>query len=100
MRAETDRRTGGLADRVLRQQPEIPGTAACPADQPSAPWLRLRQKIDACATAFRRIAGMPDYDAYLGHLRCHHPDRPIPSEREYFALYVESRYGNGPSRCC
>jgi uncharacterized short protein YbdD (DUF466 family) len=43
---------------------------------------------------------MPDYQAYLEHLRRHHPEHPIPSEREYFTLYIESRYGNGPSRCC
>jgi uncharacterized short protein YbdD (DUF466 family) len=60
----------------------------------------LRRKIAACTAGFRRVAGMPDYEAYLRHLQAVHPDWPVPSEREYFALYVESRYGNGPSRCC
>lgn len=48
----------------------------------------------------RRIAGMPDYAAYVEHLRACHPDRPVPSEREYFAEYTETRYGAGASRCC
>jgi uncharacterized short protein YbdD (DUF466 family) len=48
----------------------------------------------------RRIAGMPDYEAYVRHLRRCHPSRPIPSEREYFDRYLEERYGNGPTRCC
>ena len=49
---------------------------------------------------FRQIVGMPDYPAYLRHLQLKHPDWPIPSEREFFDLYVQSRYGNGASRCC
>jgi uncharacterized short protein YbdD (DUF466 family) len=48
----------------------------------------------------RRIAGMPDYAAYLGHLRERHPERPVPTEREFFELYLRSRYGDGPTRCC
>jgi uncharacterized short protein YbdD (DUF466 family) len=48
----------------------------------------------------RRIAGMPDYEAYLEHLRACHPDRPVPSPREYFEEYTASRYGSGVSRCC
>jgi uncharacterized short protein YbdD (DUF466 family) len=50
--------------------------------------------------ALRRIAGMPDYAAYVAHLRQHHPGCPVPSEREYFGEYVRARYGDGPTRCC
>jgi uncharacterized short protein YbdD (DUF466 family) len=62
----------------------------------SAPgdWLR------GALRTLRRVAGMPDYQAYVEHLRSCHPDRPVPSEREYFTLYTESRYGAGPTRCC
>ena len=48
----------------------------------------------------RRIAGMPDYAAYVVHLHTHHPGCPIPSEREFFADYVKHRYEDGPTRCC
>jgi uncharacterized short protein YbdD (DUF466 family) len=48
----------------------------------------------------RHIAGMPDYEAYVRHLRVAHPGRPVPTEREYFDRYLEARYGNGPTRCC
>jgi len=48
----------------------------------------------------RRIAGMPDYEAYLEHLRSSHPERAVPSEREYYAEYLRSRYEAGPTRCC
>lgn len=48
----------------------------------------------------RRIAGMPDYEAYVEHLRRCHPERALPTEREYFEQYVAARYGDGPTRCC
>lgn len=48
----------------------------------------------------RRVFGMPDYEAYLQHLRTCHPGHPLPTEREYFAQYVQARYGDGPTRCC
>jgi uncharacterized short protein YbdD (DUF466 family) len=48
----------------------------------------------------RRVSGMPDYAAYVEHLRTKHPERPVPSAREYYEEYVRSRYGHGPTRCC
>lgn len=48
----------------------------------------------------RRIAGMPDYNAYAEHLRRHHPDIPVLTEREYYTEYLHDRYGDGPTRCC
>ena len=48
----------------------------------------------------KRVLGMPDYAAYLAHLRTRHPDCPEPTEREFYDLYVRSRYGDGASRCC
>ena len=56
-------------------------------------WARL-------ATLVRRVTGMPDYAAFVAHLRRCHPDRPVPSEREFFAEYLRARYGDGASRCC
>jgi uncharacterized short protein YbdD (DUF466 family) len=48
----------------------------------------------------RAISGMPDYEAYVTHLRRCHPERSIPSERDFYDEYVKSRYGDGPTRCC
>lgn len=52
------------------------------------------------ATVVRRLAGMPDYAAYLEHVRRCHPDRPVLSERDFFTEYLSARYADGPTRCC
>lgn len=54
----------------------------------------------AWQAAFRRIVGMPDYDAYVAHFQGCHPGAAVLSEREYFDQYVKARYENGPTRCC
>ena len=56
--------------------------------------------LGRCTSVIRRVAGMPDYAAFLAHLRAHHPGSPEPTEREYFAQYVAARYGDAPTRCC
>lgn len=53
-----------------------------------------------CLTALRRVAGMPDYAAFMEHHCRHHPGEPMPTEREYYARYVTARYGDSPTRCC
>ena len=50
--------------------------------------------------ALRRLFGMPDYAGYCAHLRERHPDRALPTEREFFDQFVRVRYGDGPTRCC
>jgi uncharacterized short protein YbdD (DUF466 family) len=56
--------------------------------------------VDAVLSAVRRIAGMPDYAGYLEHLRRCHPERALPSEREFYEQYLRTRYADGPTRCC
>jgi uncharacterized short protein YbdD (DUF466 family) len=43
---------------------------------------------------------MPDYAAHVKHLRRCHPERSVPTEREFFDEYVRARYADGPTRCC
>ena len=53
------------------------------------------------ATQAARLAiGLPDYDAYVAHVRERHPDA-VPMTREAFAIdRMQARYGRGRSRCC
>ncbi len=60
----------------------------------------VRRSVARAGELLRRIAGMADYGAYVEHLQRCHPERAIPTEREYFEQYVAARYGDGPTRCC
>ena len=60
----------------------------------------MPDRLDAVLSVIRRIAGMPDYQAYVEHLRCRHPGQALPTEREFYEAYLRSRYGDAPTRCC
>ena len=60
----------------------------------------LRGAVSAVLSAVRQIAGMPDYAAHLEHLRRCHPERAVPTEREFYREFVRARYADGPTRCC
>jgi len=51
-------------------------------------------------SGFKRVVGMPDYPGYLQHMAERHPGCSVLSEREFFEVQVNARYGNGASRCC
>lgn len=57
-------------------------------------------RVARVVAAVRRVAGMPDYAAYVAHLRDHHPECAVPNEREFYQLYLEGRYQGTGSRCC
>jgi uncharacterized short protein YbdD (DUF466 family) len=63
----------------------------------SAPSVLARSRLFSSVLA---LFGMPDYQAYCRHMQENHPDRPLPSEREFFDQFVRARYGDGPTRCC
>ncbi|MDR2011709.1 MAG: YbdD/YjiX family protein [Rhodanobacter sp.] len=48
----------------------------------------------------RRMIGVPDYAAYIAHLRAHHPERAIPTYAEFFNERQQARYKGGSGRCC
>jgi uncharacterized short protein YbdD (DUF466 family) len=60
----------------------------------------LRSVVPSFLHAIRKISGMPDYEAYLEHFRRFHPDAQLPTERQFYADFVQARYGDGPTRCC
>lgn len=58
------------------------------------------ERRNAFLRLLRRVFGMPDYEGYLEHLRRSHPDRQVPTEREFYEEFVRCRYGDGATRCC
>jgi uncharacterized short protein YbdD (DUF466 family) len=48
----------------------------------------------------RLMCGLPDYDAYVAHLRTRHPGQDIPSYEAFFRERQNARYGRNAARCC
>jgi uncharacterized short protein YbdD (DUF466 family) len=79
------RDNGGEAGRLVGREAASYGGASVPA---------------RIAALLRRVAGMPDYDAHVDHLRKRHPATPIPTRRQFYEEFIGSRYADGPTRCC
>jgi len=67
--------------------------------EPAAPrgWLA---RVARLAATVRRIIGVPDYQAYVAHVRACHPDREPMSEKEFVQERLTARYEKPGSRCC
>ena len=50
--------------------------------------------------AARLAVGVPDYDAYVAHVRAQHPEQEPMDRAAFFAERMQARYGRGRSRCC
>lgn len=56
-------------------------------------WRRLTQIARLCC-------GVPDYEAYVRHLRQHHPERDVPTYESFFRERQIARYKGTGGRCC
>ena len=61
---------------------------------------RITRMWRALVAAARRIAGIPDYESYVAHLKSRHPERAIPGAEAFFAERQQARYRAGSGRCC
>lgn len=66
-----------------------------PADAGAVPGVARR-----VAAVIRRIIGVPDYEAYVAHVRSHHPGQEPISERDFHREQLTARYSRPGSRCC
>ena len=64
------------------------------------PAERLRVAWRSLSRAARMAIGIPDYEAYVAHMRVRHPDHAPMSREAFFAERLQARYGRGSSRCC
>ena len=61
---------------------------------------RLRTVACEGQRAWRRIFGVPDYDAYVAHMRATHPGEQPLARGAFLAWALERKHaGRGP-RCC
>jgi uncharacterized short protein YbdD (DUF466 family) len=61
---------------------------------------RIARTWRALTSGARRVFGIPDYDAYVAHLKVRHPERAIPTADAFFDERHEARYRAGAGRCC
>lgn len=66
----------------------------------NAPMRALQSGWKLAVQTARLCCGVPDYEAYVKHLREHHPERAVPSYREFFRERQEARYRGTGGRCC
>lgn len=64
-------------------------------------WADIAQRGWALAVRTARAAvGVPDYEAYVAHLRVRHPDVEPMDRQAFHRERMAARYGAGRSRCC
>ena len=52
------------------------------------------------AAVVRRVIGVPDYEAYLLHMRQRHPQSVPLSRDRFLAEQLRAKYERPGSRCC
>ena len=57
-------------------------------------------RLARIAVIARRILGVPDYDAYVSHVRVHHPEREPLTRAEFTRWRLDKRYSTPGTRCC
>jgi uncharacterized short protein YbdD (DUF466 family) len=60
----------------------------------------LREAWANAVQAARLAIGIPDYAAYVAHVRERHPHREPMDRDTFFRERMAARYGKGRSRCC
>lgn len=61
---------------------------------------RLRRAWELAARTARLAVGVPDYEAYVAHVRLRHPQHEPMSREAFFRERLAARYARGRSRCC
>jgi uncharacterized short protein YbdD (DUF466 family) len=60
----------------------------------------VRRSWRAIAKAIRQIVGVPDYDAYVRHMRAHHPEAELVTPDAFMRNCWEEKYSRPGHRCC
>lgn len=63
-------------------------------------WDKAREFLPLAAATARATLGMPDYDAYLTHLRARHPEAEPLTREGFFKARQTARFGGGALKCC
>lgn len=61
---------------------------------------RVRPLLVAIARVLRTIAGVPDYERYVAHVRARHPGVAPMSAGDFLAERQRERFEKPGGRCC
>ena len=61
---------------------------------------RIARLLRRVERALRAIAGAPDYERYVAHVRARHPGQAPMSETEFVRRRLDERYARPGTRCC
>ena len=59
-----------------------------------------RKRLRSLARAARTIAGAPDYERYIAHVRTHHAAETPMSYEDFVRARLRDRYERPGSKCC
>ena len=71
----------------------LPAKSGLVAAQVSLSWQsKLKLIITRLAQSFRLMVGIHDYQVYVQHMRQHHPQLQVMTEKQFYRHCLEARY--------
>jgi uncharacterized short protein YbdD (DUF466 family) len=61
---------------------------------------RLLRRLNRLGAVLRRVAGAPDYEGYVAHLRARQPGAEPVERDEFYRARLEERYNRPGAKCC
>jgi uncharacterized short protein YbdD (DUF466 family) len=71
-----------------------------PAPRPTSLTARLGAAWRRAGAVLRAVAGVPDYERYVTHMRARHPGETVLSRDEFARRRLTERYERPGSKCC
>lgn len=66
----------------------------------TASWGQVRRGVAGLSWWWRGVVGADAYERYVAHLRAHHPDAQIPTERQFWKDKYREMDRQPTMRCC
>jgi uncharacterized short protein YbdD (DUF466 family) len=61
---------------------------------------RVRERCRSLATVMRQVAGAPDYQRYVAHVRACHPGVEPARWDDFYLTRLNERYNKPGAKCC
>lgn len=62
--------------------------------------MTIKRSLRLAAQSLRLMVGIPEYSAYVAHMRNKHLGQPVMTYQEFFRERQTARYGGRVGRCC